>query len=78
MIDAEGTPEGMMGGTAKGWYVRRELSLGGLGATTFWAMSPGCPPYGHAIRYCTCRVFGTRHEAMDYIDEQNQSVKIED
>lgn len=53
-----------------GWEVIRSLSNGGFG-TKFWAIGPGCPKHGHAIRDCQCRPFKNPRDAERYALEQS-------
>lgn len=55
------------------WRRRRisgsNFGSGGLG-TRYFALAPGCPDHGHAIRHCDCRAFKTPAEVDAYIRDR--------
>ena len=51
------------------WRVRRIRGNPGLPAQ-LWAIMPGCPEHGHAIRECRCRVFKKLSDVESYVATQ--------
>lgn len=56
----------------------RIVTMVGGHTHSLMAIAPGCPDTRHATRWCECKVFRTRPDALAYISDRQSTQTCED